>query len=154
MESILSGLVLINGIDIWTEYGVFLAEDTRGGMDNLAEILTPSKTKSDTAVNFREEDGEKYSDVLTAKNEARDVVLHFALYAETRALWMKRYMDFVKFCKEGEKGWLDIDFTQIGLTLHVKYTECTDFTPLTYLWSDGVHAGKFRMKFREPLPCV
>lgn len=154
MEKILSGLVQINGADIWTEYGVFLVEDTRGGMDNLTEILTPSKTKGDTAVAFREENGEKYGDVLTAKNEARDISLHFALYAETQALWMKRYVAFVNFCKDGENGWLDIELTQMDMTLHVKYTECTNFTPLTYLWKEGVHAGKFRLKFREPVPII
>lgn len=77
MEKILGGLVLVNGTDIWSTYGVFLVEDKRGGMDNLTAILTPSKTKTDTAVNIREEDGEKYSSVLTPRNEARDVTLHF-----------------------------------------------------------------------------
>ena len=58
MGNILSGLVLVNGTDIWTEYGVFLVEDRlgvrmavrfsmppRGGMENLTAILTPSKAK-------------------------------------------------------------------------------------------------------------
>ena len=57
MDKILGGLVLVNGTDIWKEYGVFLVEDKRGGMDNLTAILTPSKTKQDTAVNIREEQG-------------------------------------------------------------------------------------------------
>ena len=38
MDKILGGLVLMNGTDIWTEYGVFLAEEKRGGMDNLTAI--------------------------------------------------------------------------------------------------------------------
>ena len=54
MGNILSGLVLVNGTDIWTEYGVFLVEDRRGGMENLTAILTPSKAKKDTAVDIRE----------------------------------------------------------------------------------------------------
>lgn len=78
MDEILSGQVLVNGTDIWKEYGVFLTEDKKGDMTNLTAILTPSKTKEETAVNIREEDGEKYSDVLTPKNEARDVELYFA----------------------------------------------------------------------------
>lgn len=45
MGNILSGLVLVNGTDIWTEYGVFLVEERRGGMENLTAILTPSKAK-------------------------------------------------------------------------------------------------------------
>ena len=35
MEPIMGGLFLVNGTDIWTEYGVFLTEEKRGGRDNL-----------------------------------------------------------------------------------------------------------------------
>lgn len=154
MGKILSGLVLINGMDIWTEYGVFLVEDSQGGMDNLTAILTPSKAKPDTAVNIREEDGEKYSAVLNPKNEARDVTLHFALYDRTQAGWLKKYFAFINFLKKGKDGWLDINFPQLDLTLHVKYTDSTKFKPLTYLWNEGVHASKFKVKFREPKPVI
>ena len=142
MEKILGGLVLVNGTDIWSTYGVFLVEDKRGGMDNLTAILTPSKTKTDTAVNIREEDGEKYSSVLTPRNEARDVTLHFALFGKTQAGWLKKYFE------------LEISFPQLALTLRVKYTDCSKFQPLTYLWKEGVHAGKFKVKFREPVPII
>ena len=108
MGNILSGLVLVNGTDIWTEYGVFLVEDRRGGMENLTAILTPSKAKKDTAVDIREEHGGKYSVVLTPRNEARDVTLHFALYNKTQAGWMKQYFAFVNFLKQGKDGWLEI----------------------------------------------
>lgn len=114
MANILSGLVLVNGTDIWTEYGVFLVEDRRGGMENLTAILTPSKAKKDTAVDIREEHGEKYSAVLTPRNEARDVTLHFALYNKTKAGWMKQYFAFVNFLKQGKDGWLDIRFPPAG----------------------------------------
>lgn len=154
MDNILSGLVLMNGTDIWTAYGAFLVEDTRGGKDNLTAILKPSDTKEDTAVDIRESDGEKYSSVLTVKNKARDVTLNFALYAKTRLAWMTNYIAFINFLKQGSDGWLDISFSQLGLTLHAKYSSCTDFTPLTYLWHEGVHAGKFKVKFREPVPVV
>mgnify|MGYP000187502855 CR=1 FL=1 len=120
MGNILSGLVLVNGTDIWTEYGVFLVEDRRGGMENLTAILTPSKAKKDTAVDIREEHGEKYSPVLTPRNEARDVTLHFALYNKTQAGWMKQYFAFVNFLKQGKDGWLEIRFPQLDLKLPVK----------------------------------
>ena len=121
---------------------------------NLADILTPSKAKKDTAVDIREEHGEKYSPVLTPRNEARDVTLHFALYNKTQAGWMKQYFAFVNFLKQGKDGWLEIRFPQLDLQLRVKYADCTKFTPLTYLWTEGVHAGKFRVKFREPKPII
>lgn len=154
MDKILGGLVVINGTDIWKEYGAFLTEEKRGGMDNLTAILTPSKAKEDTAVNIREEQGEKYSATLVARNEPRDVTLSFALMNKTQGGWMKKYFAFVNFLKQGKDGWLDITFTQLSLTLHVKYTDSTKFTPLTYLWKEGVHAGRFKVKFREPVPII
>ena len=39
MDKILGGLVLINGTDIWKEYGVFLTEEKKGGRENLNAIL-------------------------------------------------------------------------------------------------------------------
>ena len=154
MNEILSGLVLINGTDIWLEHGVFLVEEKRGGMDNLTSIMTASKLKKDTAVNIREQDGEKYSQTLVPRNEPRDVTLCFALYNKTQAGWMKKYVDFITFLKQGNAGWLDIRFPQLDMTLRVKYTECSKFTPLTYLWKEGVHAGRFKIKFREPVPII
>lgn len=154
MDKILGGLVVVNGTDIWEEYGAFLTEEKRGGMDNLTAILTPSKAKEDTAVNIREEQGEKYSAVLAPRNEPRDVTLSFAMVNKTQSGWMKNYFAFVNFLKQGKDGWLDITLTQLSLTLHVKYTDSTKFTPLTYLWKEGVHAGRFKVKFREPVPII
>lgn len=154
MDKILGGLVRINDTDIWTEYGVFLVEEKRGGMENLTAILTPSKAKKEVAVDLREENGEKYSSMLTPRNEARDVELHFALYAPTQAAWMQRYFAFINMLKQGKNGWLSISFTQLDLTLKVRYTESSRFTPLTYLWKEGVHASRFKVKFREPEPII
>ena len=47
------------------------------------------------------------------------------------------------FLKQGKDGWLEIRFPQLDLQLRVKYADCTKFTPLTYLWREGVHAGSF-----------
>ena len=40
MGNILSGLVLVNGTDIWTEYGVFLVEDRRNYQSYLVSLFT------------------------------------------------------------------------------------------------------------------
>ncbi len=77
----LEGLVIINGIDIWKEFGAFLTEEKAGGRENLTAIMTPSKVKGHVGVNIREHDGTKYSDKLDVKNEERDVTLHFAIFA-------------------------------------------------------------------------
>ena len=39
MDAILGGKVLVNGTDIWTEYGVFLCEKKRGDRNNLKAIM-------------------------------------------------------------------------------------------------------------------
>ena len=105
-------------------------------------------------MNIREEQGEKYSATLTPRNEPRDVTLNFAMYNSTKAGWLQKYLSFINFLKQGKNGWLDIGFVQLNITLHVKYTESPKFTPLTYLWKEGVHAGKFKVKFREPVPII
>ena len=46
MDKILSGLVLINNVDIWKKYGAFLTESRAGGRDNMKALLKPSKTKA------------------------------------------------------------------------------------------------------------
>lgn len=148
----LKNLVIINGKDIWTEFGAFLTEEKKGGRENLTAILAPSKVKSHVGVNIREEDGSKYSSELEVKNEERDVTLHFAIYADTRSEWLTNYRAFITFLKTGEKGWLNIRFTELSLTMRVFYSSSTTFKPLTYLWKEGVQASRFKVTFREPVP--
>lgn len=121
MTKILEGQVLINGTDIWKEYGVFLTEEKRGGRENLNAILTPSKAKDHVGVDIREHNGKKYSQVLTPANAERDITLNFALYAPTREVWLQKYMAFIRFLKAGENGWLTIIFRELNLTLKVFY---------------------------------
>ena len=152
--SILEGKVLVNGTDIWKEYGVFLCEKKSGGRDNLKAVMAPAKTKEHVAVDIREEDGEKYSASLDVRNQARDVKLTFALFAETREAWLSRYKAFMAFLKKGDGGWLDIGLPDLDMTLHVFYKEGSDYEPLTYLWQEGVQASRFTVTFREPKPAI
>lgn len=151
---ILEGKVLVNGTDIWKEYGVFLCEKKRGDRNNLKAIMAPAKTKTHVAVDIREEDGEKYSAALTVRNEARDVKLTFALMADTRDAWLAQYRAFIAFLKQGDDGWLDIRFPDLGMTLHVFYKDGSDYEPLTYLWQEGTQASRFTVTFREPKPTI
>ena len=149
---ILSGLVTINGTDIWDAYGVFLTEERKGGMENLKAIMAPSKVKAHTGVDIREEDGKRYSTNLTVTSEERDVTLHFAQYASTKSVWMQKYAAFIQFLKTGNNGWLNVHFSELNLTLKMFYVECSDYKPLTYLWQEGVQASRYKVKFREPDP--
>ena len=65
----LEGKVIINGTDIWKEYGVFLTEEKKGGRENLTAIMAPAKAKTHVGVNIREHDGVKYSADLNPKSE-------------------------------------------------------------------------------------
>ncbi|WP_298767006.1 hypothetical protein [uncultured Alloprevotella sp.] len=154
MDKILEGQVLINGIDIWKTYGVFLTEEKQGGRENLNAILTPSKTKDYIGVDFREAHGKKYSNALLPANEERDVTLHFAQYAKTKDAWLANYLSFIRFLKAGEQGWLRINFPSLGLTLRAFYVESSSYRALTYLWKEGVQASRYKVKFREPDPIV
>ncbi len=151
---ILDGLVLVNGIDIWQRYGVFLTEEKKGGRENLTSIMTASKLKGHVGVNIREENGKRYSQSLTVANDERDVTLHFAQYAPTKSDWLRNYMGFIQFLKAGDNGWLRITFTELGLTLRVFYVESSAYRPLTYLWKAGVQASRYKVKFREPNPII
>lgn len=148
----LDGLVTINGIDIWTEFGAFLTEEKAGGRENLTAIMAPSKVKSHVGVNIREHDGTKYSDKLDVKNEEREVTLHFAIFAPTVTVWLTRYRAFITFLKKGADGWLSFNFPSIGLTMRMYYMSSTSYKPLTYLWREGVQASRFKVTFKEPEP--
>ena len=154
MDKILGGLVLINNVDIWKKYGAFLTEKKKGGKDNLKAILRPSKVKTHVGVNIREENGRKYSSKLTVTNDEREVTLHFALFAETQAEWWQKYTAFIQFVKQGKDGWLNVKFTELGLTLRMFYEDSTEPEPLTSLWNEGVQASRFKIKFKEPVPII
>lgn len=154
MDKILGGLVLINNVDIWARYGIFLTEKKKGGKDNLKAILRASKVKAHVGVNVREENGRKYSSSLTVVNDERDVTLHFALFANTQAEWWQKYRDFINFIKQGDKGWLNVRFADLGLTLRMFYLDSTEPEPLTCLWREGKQASRFKIKFKEPNPII
>ncbi|ERJ73728.1 hypothetical protein J5A56_01450 [Prevotella melaninogenica] len=154
MTKILEGQVLVNGIDIWKEYGVFLTEEKKGGRENLNAILTPSKAKEHVGVDIREHNGKKYSQVLSPANVERDITLHFALYAATREVWLQKYMAFIRFLKAGDKGWLTVKFRELNLSVKVFFLDCSSYRSLTYLWKEGVQASSFKVKFREPNPIL
>lgn len=148
----LKKLVIINGTDIWTQFGAFLTEEKKGGKENLTALLTASKVKGHVAVNIREENGAKYSDELTVRNEPRNIQLHFCLVADTKDKWMDQYSKFISFLKQGNKGWLEMSFSELNLKMRVFFVENGSFTPLTYIWKEGVHASRFKVTFCEPVP--
>jgi len=154
MSDILSGQLLINGTDVWTQYGVFLTEKQQGGRENLTALLQPSAIKDHVGVDLSDTNGKKYSSTLEVTNQERDFTLHFAQYAATKSDWISQYKDFIAFLKAGKNGtgWLTMKFPALSLTLKVFYLEGGTFEPLTYLWKEGVQASRYKIKFKEPQP--
>lgn len=144
--------MLVNGTDVWTAYGAFLTEEKQGGRENLTEILSPSGVKAHVGVDIRERNGVRYSSELLPRSMEREVTLHFALVAPTREAWMERYAAFLSFLKTGDKGWLNVRFPSLGLELRMFYAGCSGFKTLTYVWQQGVQAGRFKVRFKEPEP--
>lgn len=149
---VLKGLLLINGVDIFTDYGAFLVEDKPGENKNYSALLKPPSAKPHTAVSFREKDGEKLPETLVPAWEARDVTLCFAIMAADRTQFLSRYSSFLEFLRTGEKGWLTITPAELGRTYRMYYKDCTDYTQLTDF--GGEVAAKFSVRFREPVPVL
>ena len=105
-------------------------------------------------MDIREHNGKKYPKRLTPANAERDVTLHFAQYAPTRQQWLEKYMAFIRFLKAGNDGWLTITFTALDLSIKVFYLDSSTYRSLTYLWTEGVQASSYKVKFREPEPII
>lgn len=151
-KDVLKGQVLVNGKDIWEEYGAFLREEQPDDDANLAALLAPSKPKVHVAVDFREQNGEKYSKRLVVRSEARDVTLQLAIMAKNRAEFLLRYATFVKMLKEGEDGWTTWSFPTIGLVMKMICTDFSSFQSLSSMWVEGEQCGAFKVTMREPEP--
>lgn len=149
----MSGLVKVNGKDLWTTYGVFLRESRKGGRENLNALLSAAKMKENVAVDIREQDGESYSAQLTQKRCGRDVTLQFAIYATTAAAFVSQYRNFLNFLRTGNNGWLSFVFPTLNLTLNMFVKEFPgNFTAISDLWNSGEQCGAFKVTFREPVP--
>ena len=76
----LTGYMVINGKDAWTEYSAFLCEDRPEDSTNMAELLKPPEMKEYTAVDFRERNGEELPQQLPLPRcKPRDLTLYLAV---------------------------------------------------------------------------
>lgn len=147
---ILEGLLTINGVDIYKEYGAFLAEDSAGSHTNYNELLKVPAMKAYTAVSFREENGERLPDILPEPHyEARDVTLQFGLLADTTQEWYRKFVAFQAFMR---KGWLVFSLPELGTTYRMYLKSSGEQKMITPFIARGRIYGKMKMKFREPNP--
>ncbi len=148
----LTGLLLINGRDVWTEFSAFLAEESEESHDNYAALLAPAKTKPHVSVSLREEDGERLAADLRPCSEGRDLELRFAVVADTPQQYLAHYRSFIAFLKQGDKGWLSLHLPTLSLSLRCYYKGCTQLTQLTPIEGSGQQAALLKITLREPVP--
>lgn len=148
---VLEGLLLINGTDIYKEFGVFLCEKKQGEFSNYDELMKPATAKSQTEVDYLERDGVDLPSKLTVALQARDVKLYFAIYAEDEETYFTKFGNFFSFLRTGNNGWLTFDLQEMNRTYRMHYVGPEDFEQLTPLKEGGV-GSRFHLKFREPKP--
>lgn len=151
----LNNLLLINNVDVYATYKVFLAEEKMGDHTNMEALLKPSSMKTNTAVDIREQAGEKYSADLKPVNQARDITLYFICHGDSKADFLNNYKSFIAFIKAGKTntGWLDLKVAELDTVFKIFVVECSEYSQLTYL-DDDLVAARFKVKFREPQPAI
>lgn len=153
MEEVLAGLFLINGTDIYAQYGAFLAEEAEDGNVNYNSLLQTPELKEQPKVSLQDEDGERTPDVIVQAYEARDITLLFAIVAPDARTFLTRYFAFIRFLKEGSDGWLTLQLTDVGLQFRVYLVSSPGYSQLVpFGW--GEVAATFTVKFHEPQPTL
>lgn len=151
MEEVLAGLFLINGTDIYTRFGAFLAETEADNNDNYNSLLQTPDLKEQPKVSLQDEDGERTPDVIVQAYEARDITLQFAIAAPDARTFLSRYFAFMRFLKEGDDGWLTLRLTDVGLQFRVYLVSSPGYSQLVP-FGRGEVAVFFSVKFHEPQP--
>lgn len=150
-SQVLSGLLFINEVDVYASYGAFLVEDSASEHRNYEELLRPSERKPLVEVSFLDKDGAKLPDEIPTALAPREVVLRFAIEADSSADFLQRYTSFISLLTRGDKGWLHIRLADIGRTYKMYYLSCSEWRQMTTL-SSGKVIAKFSVRLREPNP--
>lgn len=151
MEEVLTGLCLINGTDIYKQFGAFLAETSQDENENYDSLLRFPDLKQQPRVSLQEEDGERTPEVIDQAYEARDITLQFAISAPDARTFLSRYFAFIRFLKEGDDGWLTLHLTDVGLQFRVFMVSSPGYSQLVP-FGQGEVAAFFTVKFHEPQP--
>jgi hypothetical protein len=76
---ILTGLLLVNNVDVYSQYGVFLSEKNPGEHENYYSLFKPSNTKEQVAINIREQDCDMLPSTFIVRFESRNVTLFLGI---------------------------------------------------------------------------
>ena len=148
---ILNGLLTINGVDPYEEYGAFLAyREGEDPMANYSSLLTPPELKEQRKVELRERNGVKLPAKLIQRWKEREVTLTFAILADDKAQFEERYYGFLEFLRAGNDGWLEFHLTELSRTWRMYMRRVTPYEHLEG-FEDKVSA-LFSVVFEEPSP--
>lgn len=148
---ILKGLLTINGVDPYEEFGAFLAyREGEDPMANYSSLLAPPELKEQRKVEFREMNGVKLPAKLVQRWKEREVTLTFAILADDKAQFEARYYGFLEFLREGNDGWLEFHLPELSRTWQMYMRRVTPYEQLEG-FEDKVSA-LFSVVFEEPSP--
>lgn len=145
----MTGLCKINNTDIYTEYGVFLAETSAPDTSNMNELLRVPGAKDITTVDFRERNGVELPSDVNLKLESIERTLQFCLSANSDAERLQKYQQFIKLLCSGK---LTFDIAQYGQ--YVMVYQDMPSSPQWYKTFSGKSIAIFKVKFLEPQPSL
>ena len=147
----LTGYMVINGKDAWTEYSAFLCEDRPEDSTNVSELLKPPEMKEYTAVDFRERNGEELPEQLPLPCcKARALTLYLAVCASSLPECEAKRLTLMKILMQ---GWVILQVKGISTEYRLYYKSATSADILTDAF-DGSTVARWKIKFREPKPVL
>jgi hypothetical protein len=135
-----SGYYIMDGLDLWTAYGVFIEK----GTDDF--LILPERKESIT-YDWPDLNGLSI-DTDTPVFREKEVELHCAIVASSEANFWTQYNAFKNaLIAPGQRS---LEVTELSQTFDVVYMKCTSFTRFTRLKTVSMIAAKFRIVFLVP----
>lgn len=147
MDATLTGLLLLNGEDVWLRWHAFLSDEGRQG-SSLSSLLQPASAKPIPTVSYPEESGARYPQSIQVTLEPREITLGFAIAADTLSDYMAYYTEFLGALR---RGLIELRVPELGRTYKLLYRSCSTYQQLAYV-SEGYIVGRMDIKFIEPSP--
>lgn len=130
------GELFINGVDAYESYKMSLEES------GLSALMTPPPTKSRIESKYRKRHGRTTSQ-KNIRFDSRDLTLPVHIHGKDKTEFFANY---IKFCKELEKGRLVIRTKYLNDVYRCDYISCQQFSEFI-----GEYAA-FTLKLNEPDP--
>ena len=146
----LTGFLLINGTDAWTEYGAFLGETEEGGHVNMDALLRMPKAKDITTVDFRERVGVELPQKPNVKLGSIERTLQFFLRGNSKDDRLDKYQRMMTLITSG--------MLAIAVKNYRTYNMVYQDMPSDPEWYESYEGERFyvlfSVKFMEPQPSI